>query len=245
MVLVMPAVTTSRQKETNQQTAQFSDQIAEQDAQISALQKELEEYRSTSKESENAKATAESTQESYEAVISVYQHFNAHDMSDNAMLEEMLKINPDSLGTQGRDRYEEIRDSLYPRMCEKLYNTSQQNFQVANYKSAISNLEQVMEMDEGYQDGQAMLLLAQSYEKNGDQDKANLRTSRSWRIIRILRRRKMPRKRWTPRRPRRLTERMSRTQKTVPRERRKNKDQNKIQKRRIRGKDHVSLFLLP
>ena len=61
--LVMPAVTTSRQKETNQQTAQFSDQIAEQDAQISALQKELEEYRSTSKESENAKATAESTQE--------------------------------------------------------------------------------------------------------------------------------------------------------------------------------------
>ena len=46
-------------------------------------------------------ATAESTQESYEAVINVYQHFNAGDMSDNAMLEEMLKINPDSLGTLG------------------------------------------------------------------------------------------------------------------------------------------------
>ena len=101
--------------------------------------------------------------------------FPASERKPFAMLEEMLKINPDSLGTQGRDRYEEIRDSLYPRMCEKLYNTSQQNFQVANYKSAISNLEQVMEMDEGYQDGQAMLLLAQSYEKNGDQDKANLR----------------------------------------------------------------------
>ena len=42
-------------------------------------------------------------------------------------------------------------------------------------QSAISNLEQVMQMDEGYQDGQAMLLLAQSYEKSGDQDKANLR----------------------------------------------------------------------
>lgn len=174
-LLVLPAVTTSRQKETNQQTAQFSDQIAEQDAQISALQKELEEYRSTSEESENAKATAESTQESYEAVINVYQHFNAGDMSDNAMLEEMLKINPDSLGTLGRDRYEEIRDSLYPRVCQKLYNTSRENYEVANYESAISNLEQVMQMDEGYQDGQAMLLLAQSYEKSGEQDKANLR----------------------------------------------------------------------
>lgn len=173
--LIMPAVNSSRQRETNEKTVAFSDQIATQEAQISALKKELDEYRSSSEESEDAKATAESTQESYEAVINLYQHFNAGDMSDSAMLEEMLKVTPDSLGTLGRDRYEEIKDSLYPRMCEKLYSTSQQNFEVANYKSAIDNLEQVMEMDEGYQDGQAMLLLAQSYEKEGDQDKANLR----------------------------------------------------------------------
>ena len=55
--LVMPAVNSSRQKELNKQTVEFSDQIATQDAQISALKKELEEYRSTSEESENAKAT--------------------------------------------------------------------------------------------------------------------------------------------------------------------------------------------
>lgn len=171
--LIMPAVNSSRQRDTNEQTAQFSDQIATQEAQISALQKELEEYRSTSEASQDAQATAESTQESYEAVINVYQHFNANDMSDNAMLEEMLKINADSLGTLGRDRYEEVRDSLYPRMCEKLFNTSQENVNVANYESAISNLEQVMQMDAGYQDGQAMLLLAQAYEGNGEQDQAN------------------------------------------------------------------------
>lgn len=173
--LIMPAVNSSRQRQTNEQTAQFSDQIAAQDAQISALQKELEEYRAVSEETQNAQATAASTQESYEAVINVYQHFNANDMSDEAMLEEMLKINADSLGTLGRERYEEIRDSLYPRMCEELYETSQKNFEVANYESAISNLEKVMQMDEGYQDGQAMLLLAQSYGGNGSQDQANLR----------------------------------------------------------------------
>ena len=173
--LIMPAVNSSRQRETNEQTTQFSDQIAAQDAQISALQKEVEEYRATSEETQNAQATAASTQESYEAVINVYQHFNANDMSDEAMLEEMLKINADSLGTLGRERYEEVRDSLYPRMCEELYATSQENFEVANYESAISNLERVMQMDEGYQDGQAMLLLAQSYGGSGDQDQANLR----------------------------------------------------------------------
>ena len=32
-----------------------------------------------------------------------------------------------------------------------------------------------MQMEEGYSDGGALLLLAQSYEKSGDQDQANLK----------------------------------------------------------------------
>ena len=62
---------------------------------------------------------------------------------------------------------------IYPRDSESLYATSQKNYQVANYDTAVTNLEQVVQMDEGYQDGEAMLLLAQSYEKQGEQDKAN------------------------------------------------------------------------
>ncbi len=173
--LIMPAIISSRQENINEQTVAFSDQIATQEAQISALKKELEEYRATSEESENAKATAESTQESYETLMGVADHFSANTMSDAAMLEEMLKINPESLGTTGRDEYEKIKDTLFPRMCEDLYSTSKANYEVANYETGINNLEKVMSMDEGYADGSAMLLLAKSYEKIGEQDKANLK----------------------------------------------------------------------
>ena len=65
--------------------------------------------------------------------------------------------------------------SLFPRVCANLYSTSQENFEVANYTAAITNLEQVMKMDEGYEEGAALLLLAQSYEKSGDQNQANLK----------------------------------------------------------------------
>ena len=41
------AIDASRQERSNRQTVEFSDQIATQTAQISALKKELEEYRST------------------------------------------------------------------------------------------------------------------------------------------------------------------------------------------------------
>lgn len=171
--LVMPAVNSSRQKELNKQTVEFSDQIATQDAQISALKKELEEYRSTSEESENAKATGESTQESYEIVINIYKHYSDSDMSNAAMVEELIKVNPDSLGTIGLERYNEMTEKLYPKQCEKIYSEAKDNFDAENYKDAISKLTQILQMDEGYGDGAAKLLLAQSYEKSGDKDQAN------------------------------------------------------------------------
>ena len=173
--LIMPAITSSRQEKANIQTVEFSDQIATQTAQISALKKELDGYRSTSEETENVQATAASTQESYEIVMVMKAHYLANDMSDAAMLEELLKVNPDSLGTEGRKSFDEITETLYPRLCSSLYTTSKQNVEVANYDTAIVNLEQVMKMDEGYDDGGAMLLLAQAYENSGDQDQANLK----------------------------------------------------------------------
>jgi len=172
--LIMPAILSSRQKEINQQTVAFSDQIATQEAQISALKIELDEYRANSEAGEKAKATAESTQESYEIVMNIYDHMKANDMSDNAMMEEMLKVVPDSLGTNGREEYDEIVEELYPRMCEELYETAKSNCEVLNYSTGIENLEKIMKMDEAYDEGGAKVLLAQAYEKSGEQDKANL-----------------------------------------------------------------------
>lgn len=173
--LIMPAMDSTKQKRINKQTVAFSDQIETQKSQINALKTELETFRSTSEETENAQATAASTQESYEILMSLSEHYYADDMSNSAMVEELFKIVPDSLGIGGRQTYDEIKGDLFPSMCEELYGLSQQNYEVANYDAAISNLEMVMRMDEGYEDGGAMLLLAQSYEKSGEQDKANLR----------------------------------------------------------------------
>lgn len=172
--LIMPAVNKSRQDQTNQDIVAFSDQIAEQEAQISALQTELETYRSTSQETENAQATATATKESYEIVMNISDHYYAGDMGSQAMVEELLKVNPDSLGTVGRGTFDEMTETLYPQVCSSLYAAAQESYDVANYETAITNLEQVMQMDESYNDGAAMLLLAQAYQGSGDQDQANV-----------------------------------------------------------------------
>lgn len=171
--LIMPAVNRSTADRTNKQVREFSDQIAEQEAQISALQTELESYRATSEEAENAQQTAKSTLDSYEIVLSMYDHYLNQDMSDSAMVEELLKVNADSLGTLGREQFDTMTGDIYSRYSEVLYSTAQENFQVANYADAITNLSAVMQMNEGYDDGQAMWLLAQAYEASGDTENAN------------------------------------------------------------------------
>ena len=171
--LILPAVSNSRQKTVNKQTASFSDQIATQDAQISALKKELVSYRSSDKKSKKSKATAATTQESYEAVMNIASHYKAGDMSNADMLTELLKVNKSTLGTLGKKQFEQITSSLYPTMCQRLFATATENYNAANYDTAITTLDQIMQMDQGYNDGKAMLLLAQCYEKQNKTDKAN------------------------------------------------------------------------
>ena len=173
--LIMPAVSVGRQKKLNEQVVSFSDRIATQEAQISALKTELDDYRANSEESEDLKAQSASTQESYEIVLEVARHLSAEDMGDKEMMEQMLKVSPDSLGKTGRQRYDEVADTLFPRMCEKLYKTAREEYEAGDYDEALSSLEKVVKMDEGYQDGNALLLLAQTFEKKGEQDKANIR----------------------------------------------------------------------
>ena len=72
----------------NKQTVKFSDQIATQKSQISALKKELETYRTDTKAAEEQKQTAEVTKSSYESLMTVVSHYSTGDMSNSALAEE-------------------------------------------------------------------------------------------------------------------------------------------------------------
>ena len=75
--------------------------------------------------------------------------------------------------TLTRAKFDELTGKIYPDACKKQYRAAKEAYDSGEYDTVISSLETVMQMDESYNDGAAMLLLAQGYEKKGDQDKAN------------------------------------------------------------------------
>ena len=170
--LIAPAVNQTKSSTKNRNVIALSEQIASQKTQIQTLKDELEGYRNSSDEVESAKQTAASTQDSYDALIKVYQQYYGGTTSNADMADTLLGLNRDSLGEEGQKIYDSISGSVFPRVCVSLYSTAQYEVQSGNYDDAISDLEKIKKMDDSYSDGGVYKLLGDAYAGKGDKDNA-------------------------------------------------------------------------
>lgn len=170
--LIVPSMDQSRATKTNKEVLAYTDQLSAKEAEISALKKELENYRATSDQTEATMATAASTKTSYESLMTVSEQFSSYQYSDETMAESLKQIERESLGDSGKARYDTIADEVYGRLCNTLYSNAQASYKVANYESSITALESVIEMQTNYESGQALLLLADAYKMSGNEEKA-------------------------------------------------------------------------
>lgn len=170
--LIAPTVNQKRSAQTNENIVALSEEVASRDIQITTLKEELETYRTTSSEAETALATAQATKSSYEALLKVQQQYEGGMTSNADMLEGLLKVKKDSLGENAKKIYKELTEDLYPKMCKRYYQNAKSSMNAANYTSAITELKQVIQMEEGYEDGMALKLLGDAYAADGQTDKA-------------------------------------------------------------------------
>lgn len=156
--LIAPAANQQKAEQTNESIVELSEEVASRDTQIATLKEELESYRSTSTETENALQTAQSTQQSYEALMTVSAQYEGGNTSNADMLAGLLTVNPDTLGDNARAIYDEIAGDLFPTMCKRLYGEAQTAAEAGDYQTVVSKLEQVMQMDVEYESGAAKQL---------------------------------------------------------------------------------------
>lgn len=181
--LVMPAVNEAKLRKTNEQIIEFSDQIAAQEAQISAQTKALDQYRENSEESEAAAVTASGTKESYENLMLVYEQYASGSYTSASMAETLLLVNRDSLGEKGQAMYDQLASDIFTVVCERQYSAGLGAIESGDYAAAIEALSQVVQIDETYDEGKALLNLGIAYARNGDTENANTKFSR---VIKLL-----------------------------------------------------------
>lgn len=157
--LVSPTIIQKQAREQNDTIVELSEEVASRDSQINVLKEELENYRSTDEEAQNVIESSENTQKSYELMMQVKELYDGGETSHADMLELLLQIEPEVLGERGKAIYQGMADEVFPVMCERLYQSAQEKIQSEDKEGAIADLEKVVQMDEGYAEGNAKLLL--------------------------------------------------------------------------------------
>ena len=163
--LISPTILQNKTQETNDTIVELGEEVAARDTQISVLKSELESYRSTEEEAKSAIESSGDTQESYETVLRVKELYDGGATSNADMTELLLQIQADALGERGKAVYDAMAGELFPKMCERYYQSAQEKITAEDYAGAVTDLEKVVQMDPEYDEGSAKLLLEDTKQK--------------------------------------------------------------------------------
>ena len=139
---------------------------------MSAQTRTLDQYRTSGDEAQKAVDQAKATSDSYEKLLQVSSQSHSGEYSYTDMADALLEITRDSLGDSGKEMYETLSDSIFPKECRRRYAAGLYSLESKNYDQAIEYLTKVVKMDESYNDGQAIYRLAQAYQGKGDTENA-------------------------------------------------------------------------
>ena len=170
--LVTPAANQAKAEKQNREIVEYSERISALEAQISAQTRTLDSYRATSADTETAARNAASTLDSYENLMTVSEQYDSKSYSEDVMSDTLLNVNRSALGAGGQALYDSLAGEIYPYACESKYAAGMESYEVANYDRSIEMLSKVVQMDEKYKDGSALLHLGLSYRKKGDGEAA-------------------------------------------------------------------------
>ena len=170
--LVAPAVNQSQSERMNDQMREYSDQIKSLEAQVSAQTRTLDDYRASGAELETNTNQAQTTQTSYESLMTVSDQYDAGQTSDADMANTLLNVTRDSLGESGQALYDELATEIYPDACDTFFVQGTEAMDSGDYETAMNAFYKIRWMDEGYNDGQALFNLAQAYMQLGENENA-------------------------------------------------------------------------
>jgi tetratricopeptide (TPR) repeat protein len=170
--LILPARINAIRNEANQSVVEYSNQLSTKTAAITDLQTQLDETENEleEKSGELEQYIGESgIVEIYKKLLTAMKAYNENDIL--TAYDALQGIDASNLEDDSLDIYNTLYTNVSATAATTLYNTGYSAYKVRDYEIAIENFLKVIELDET--NGNALYLLARSYQRNGDQETAN------------------------------------------------------------------------
>ena len=164
--LVVPAKIRSVRSETNQEIVEYGDQISAKQAEINSLQKQIEELKSQQVEEEEKPDVSVH----YEKLLEAYTAVQMED--DEAALAALDEVDSSQLSETAQAMYNQLYGPLHMEEVKALFDAGTAAYNAGNHDEVIEKLEQVVAVEEDYEDGYALYYLARAYEAKQENTKA-------------------------------------------------------------------------
>jgi TolA-binding protein len=169
--LIVPNVKNSAKEDAQKQMVEASDTIASDAQNIKDLEAQVEELQAELDEASDSKKEVQSQITSYEKLIAAYSSY--YKDGDTATASEKLKkVEKDDLSDAAKKLYNSLNSVVQESNISTLYQEGYSLYMSYNYEEAVEALQQVVDVDENYSDGNAAYYLAQSLRKSGDLESA-------------------------------------------------------------------------
>lgn len=164
--LIVPGVRRDVQNQAKKEVLEANNTIASKNQTISALETQIDDMTAQITDAKNDEEGYQSRINSYEQLLQAYVAYVGNDTETAGMA--LGNVNTEYLDDNSKQIYDTINAEVNAEYIRALYSAGTSAYSAQEYEEAIENLGKVIELDETYENGNALYYLAQSYRRNDD-----------------------------------------------------------------------------
>lgn len=168
--LIVPGVRTKVQSDARAEVLEANNTISSKNQTISSLEKQVDDLNSQMEAAKNNEQDTSDKIGSYEQLLNAYVAYAGGRVEDAGTALE--QVDQDNLSDEAKAVYETINTQVNAEYLSTLYTEGYQAYSSRKFEDAIDRFSKIVEIDETYEDGNAMYYLAQSYRRNNNMESA-------------------------------------------------------------------------
>lgn len=168
--LIVPGVKREVQNTAKAEVIEANNTISSKNQTIGALEAQIDDLTSQITDAKSNEEDYASRINTYEQLLQAYDSYAKEDIE--AAGTALGNVNPEYLGEEAKTIYDVVNAEVNADYISTLYQAGSDAYAAQEYEEAIENFQKIVELDETYEDGNALYYLAQSYRRNDDLETA-------------------------------------------------------------------------
>lgn len=168
--LIMPSIRQSATSDAKKAEVEANNNLTTKNQEIKKLEEQIENLNSQIDALNQQQEGAHQVTDTYDKLMEGYHAFAQENIEEAGNV--LAEVNPELLSDSARAIYDEINGKVNEQYIASVFEKGEKAYNSQNFEEAVTELEKVVQIEEDYDDGNAIYYLAQSYRKLEDMENA-------------------------------------------------------------------------